>query len=134
MRPVLRNNILLFITLPRMGLSVMNMAQSKDGRLWIGTNRGVRQLDKAEPFKGKIVLNELPWIFKNLTDKTGYIFFDNDNNCWMVEGSRSLIKCDKNGNSTVYTTSSGLHTVSISDIFQDKEGITWFASNGGGVD
>ena len=113
---------------------VMNMAKSNDGRIWISTTNGIRQLDKPELFKGKIVLHELPGIFKDFSDKTGYIFFDNDNNCWMVEGNRSLIKCDKNGNSTVYTTSSGLHTIAISHIFQDKEGITWFASNGGGVD
>src|SRR5688572_850366 len=113
---------------------VLNLGQSKDGRLWISTINSIRQLDQSELPKGKIVLHELPGIFKNLSDKTGYIFFDNDNNCWMLEGGRSLIKCDKNGNSTVYTTSSGLHTMAISHIFQDKEGITWFASNGGGVD
>ena len=113
---------------------VTNMAQSKDGRVWISTTNGIRQLDKTELLKGKIVLQELPGVFKNLSDRIGYIFFDNDNNCWVVEGSPSLIKCDKNGNSIVYTTSSGLNTLAISSIFQDKEGITWFASNGGGVD
>jgi hypothetical protein len=73
-------------------------------------------------------------MFKDLSDKIGSIFFDSDNNCWVLEGSRSLIKYDKNGNSIVYTTSSGLTTRFISFIFQDKEGITWFASNGGGID
>ena len=114
--------------------NVVNIAQSKDGRIWISTANGIRQLDKDELLKGKIVLQKLPGMFKNISDKIGSIFFDSDNNCWMVEGNRSLIKCDKNGNSIVYTTSSGLSTIAISFIFQDKEGITWFASNGGGVD
>jgi ligand-binding sensor domain-containing protein len=115
-------------------IKVTNMAQSNDGRIWISTGNGIKQLDKAQLIKGKIVLHELPVVFKTLSDKIGSIFFDSDNNCWVVEGSRSLIKCDKNGNSVVYTTSSGLNTIAISFIFQDKEGITWFASNGGGVD
>ncbi len=115
-------------------IKVTNMAQSNDGRIWISTGNGIKQLDKAELIKGKIVLHELPVVFKTLSNKIGYIFFDSDNNCWVVEGSRSLIKYDKNGNSVVYTTSSGLNTIAISFIFQDKEGITWFASNGGGVD
>ena len=66
---------------------VMNIAQSNDGRIWISTANGIRQLDKAELLKGKIVLQKLPGVFKDLSDKIGYIFFDNDNNCWVMEGS-----------------------------------------------
>ena len=112
---------------------VLNIAQSKDGRLWVSTMDGVKQVNKEELQKEKIVLQELPPVFKQISKKIGGISFDSGNNCWMSE-TDSLTKCDKNGNVTVYTSSSGLSSLPVNSIFQDKEGITWLASNGGGVD
>ena len=113
---------------------VLNVAQSKDGRLWASTNNGIRQLDKTELLKGKITLQQLPVVFNSIADKVGLLFFDNDDNCWMVEGNQALIKCDKKGNTAVYTSASGLSTPVISFVFHDREGIIWLASNGGGID
>jgi len=113
---------------------VLNIAQSKDGRLWASTNKGIRQLNKTALLKGEIILQELPITFKSIADKTGLIFFDKDDNCWMAESNQALIKCDKNGNASVYTSASGLSTRVIDFVFHDREGITWIASNGGGVD
>jgi len=35
---------------------VLNIIQSNDGKLWASTNKSIRQLDKTELLKGKIVL------------------------------------------------------------------------------
>ena len=113
---------------------VTNISQSKDGRTWLSTNRGIKQLDKSELFKGKIVLRELPANFSHIAAKVGAVFFDNSDNCWIVEGNKALIKADPKGNTIVYTSSSGISTTAISCVFHDKEGIIWLASNGGGVD
>ena len=81
---------------------------------------------------GMIELEELPATFRNFSAKKGLIFFDDAGNCWLTDGNYSVIKCDQEGNETVYTTASGLSNVSVGFIFQDKEGIIWLASNGGG--
>ena len=112
----------------------VSISKSKDGRIWVSTGNGMRQLDKTELFSGKIVLQKLPDIFKNIADKVGHAFFDNYDNCWIVEGNKALTKVDPKGNTIVYTSSSGLSTTVINCIFHDKEGIIWLASNGGGVD
>ena len=114
--------------------TVTSISQSKDGRIWASTGKGMRQIDKTELFNGKIVFQKLPAVFKNIADKMGYVFFDNDNNCWVVEGNKGLTKVDSKGNTITYTSSSGLNTTAISCVFHDKEGIIWLASNGGGVD
>ena len=113
---------------------VTSISQSKDGRIWVSTGNGMRQLDTTELYNGKIALQKLPAVFKNIVDKIGYVFFDNDNNCWVVEGNKALTKVDTKGNTILYTTSSGLTTTAINCVFHDKEGIIWLASNGGGVD
>ena len=113
---------------------VVSISRSKDGRIWISTGKGMRQLDMTELSNGKIVFEKLPAVFKNIADKIGYVFFDNDNNCWVAEGNKGLTKADPKGNTITYTSSSGLNTTAISSVFHDKEGIIWLASNGGGVD
>ena len=113
---------------------VTSLSGSKDGRIWVSTGKGMRQLDAIELFNGKIVFQQLPDVYRNIANKIGDFFFDSDNNCWVVEGSKGLTKVDPKGNTIIYTSSSGLNTSAISCIFHDKEGIIWLASNGGGVD
>ena len=87
----------------------------------------MRQLDAIELFNGKIVFQQLPDVYRNIANKIGDFFFDSDNNCWVVEGSKGLTKVDPKGNTIIYTSSSGLNTSAISCIFHDKEGIIWLA-------
>ena len=92
-------------------------------------------MDTAALMNGMIELEtNCPSTFRNFSAKKGLIFFDAAGNCWLTEGNYSVIKCDLEGNVTVYTTASGLSNASVGFIFQDKEGIIWLASNGGGVD
>jgi len=115
-------------------INILSIAKAKDGRIWLTTDKGVMELNNARLAKGEISLQELPYVYKDLSNKIGYIFFDNANNCWLVQGTGSLFKYDKNGHSTEYTTSSGLGMNTISFVFNDKENIIWLASEGGGVD
>src|SRR4030095_634081 len=114
-------------------VAIQSMAKARDGRIWLSTEKGIRELNKAELQKGKILLQELSPPYKNLSNKTGLIFFDNDNNSWLVDGNGSLTRYDINGNSTAYNRSSGLHANLINFVFKDRENIIWLASDGGGV-
>ena len=110
------------------------ISQSNDGRIWVATNDGIRQLDRSRLLNGQLELSEMPDAFRRIANKPGYVFFDNDDNCWFVETTKSLYKIDKQGNLIEYTSSSGLSTTAISHVFEDKEGIIWLASNGNGID
>lgn len=115
-------------------LSINNVSCAKDGRTWIGTNYGIRQLNKDSLEKGKITDEDLPERYKNFTRDPCYIFFDNQSNCWLSDGTRVLKKCDPAGSITSFSSASGLNNVAIGNIFQDKENTIWMASNEGGLE
>ena len=117
------------------GAPIFSVAVSKEGNVWLSTDKNIKQLDTVALKRGLILQEELPNVFRNLsTDNAGYIFFDNSSNCWLSDGVHTLKKCDQNGNITVYTKSSGLSNSSIEYVFQDKEGIIWLASKGSGAE
>ena len=76
---------------------IISVARSKDNLVWVSTDKAIRQLDTAALKKGEVVLKQLPLIYRNFATNTGYIFFDNNNNCWLTDGVQSLKRCDKIG-------------------------------------
>jgi hypothetical protein len=91
-------------------------------------------LDTALLHKGKLVLQELPDKFEKLKERGRYfILFDAGNNCWLGDQSQALIKAMPDGSATFFSTTSGLNMFFINFIFQDREGITWIATNNAGV-
>ncbi len=116
------------------GIVMVSVAASKDGAIWISTDKGIMQLNAASLNRGEIKPEPLPPVYRHFAKNRGYIFFDNYNNCWVTSGVSSLKKCDVNGDVTEYTTASGLNSLAISYVFHDREGAIWLASNGGGVE
>lgn len=115
------------------GFPVYSVAHSNDGRIWISTNKGIKQLDIDSIKQGKIFPRNLPSKYQHLNDRYNHIYFDQNSNCWLTDGGRTLKKCDTSGKAIIYTAASGLNTTDISYVFHDKEGIIWLASNGNGV-
>ena len=107
---------------------------ASDGRIWVSTEKGVKALDTIEQKKGKLVLQELPEQYAQLRNKSRYfILFDKSNNCWSGDQGSVLLKTAPDGTTTAITAGSGLNMFFINSVFEDREGITWIATNNDGV-
>jgi signal transduction histidine kinase/ligand-binding sensor domain-containing protein len=107
---------------------------AKDGRVWVSTKNKIMSLDTVELAKGKLVLKELPQQYSQLRNKGSYfVIFDDGNNCWLGDQNGTLIKAAPDGSITTFTAASGLNMFFINRVFQDREGITWIATNNTGV-
>jgi signal transduction histidine kinase/ligand-binding sensor domain-containing protein len=115
------------------GEPVTHAATGKDGRVWVVAGKKIKQLNTTALVKGQLMVEDLPLPWQSFAANTGSLYFDNQDNCWIADGRSTVKKCDRNGAITTYTTASGLQKAEINSIFEDKEGIVWLASVGGGV-
>ena len=114
--------------------NIYAVAVAKDGRVWLSTDKNVMSVDTAALRRDRIILQELPAAFGKLKRSGAYfINFDRDGNCWLGDQNTILIKATPNGNITSFTSGSGLSMLNIGYFFQDREGITWIATNNAGV-
>jgi ligand-binding sensor domain-containing protein/serine phosphatase RsbU (regulator of sigma subunit) len=60
-----------------------------------------------------------------------HIIKDKEENVWFATEGNGLVKLDKNGKSTVFTTEDGLNTNKIRTIFQSNQGKIWIGTNAG---
>jgi len=128
----LYNKITKKITAEIPGIYAVQVA--KDGRTWLSTEKNIMAVDTAELARGKLVLQELPQQFAQLTNKGKYfIIFDNENNCWLGNQRNVLIKASPDGTITSFNEAAGLKMFFVNSIFKDREGITWIATNNTGV-
>lgn len=114
--------------------NVYAIAVAQDRRIWVSTKKNIMSVDTAGVRTGKIILQELPVTFEKLKNAGGhFIYFDREGNCWVGDQSTVLVKAARDGNISSFTTGSGLSMSYIEYIFQDREGITWIATNNAGV-
>jgi signal transduction histidine kinase/ligand-binding sensor domain-containing protein len=114
--------------------NVIAVNKAPDGRIWVSTEKGIMAIDTTALRNGKIVLQELPDNFGELkTLARYYILFDQGGNCWLGDQSRHLIKAASDGTITSFSSTSGLSMFFINEVFMDREGITWIATNNGGL-
>lgn len=105
-----------------------------DGRIWICNEKGIMAIDTIEIKKGRLVLQQLPAQYAQLRNiGRFFVLFDKGNNCWVGDQSSVLIKTTSEGTTTSFTPASGLSMFFINFVFRDREGITWIATNNGGV-
>ncbi len=113
---------------------IYSVNEAPDKRIWLSTEKKIMVLNTTELQKGKIVLEELPEKFSQLKNLGKYFaLFDRDNNCWLGNQSNILLKAGPDGAITSFTPKSGLSIFYINSIFQDREGITWIATNNAGM-
>ncbi|MCC7401129.1 MAG: hypothetical protein IT214_06555 [Chitinophagaceae bacterium] len=114
--------------------SIYAVVSAPDGRTWASTEAGIKAIDTTWLKKGKLILQELPEHFAHLKKKGRLsIVFDSGNNCWLGDQSSILFKVAPDGTTTSFTSASGLGMFYINSVFRDREGITWIATNNGGV-
>jgi ligand-binding sensor domain-containing protein len=113
---------------------IRHIAKAPDGRIWVSTHNKILAVDTINLKKGKLSFHELPRPYdKIITNGLSFFNFDQYGNCWMTDKVFMLKKVTPDGNEMSFSRESGLITMDISHVFQDKEGTTWIASFGEGV-
>lgn len=113
--------------------SVFAVAADRQGLLWISTGNGISFLDTAALLQGGLKLLPLP--VKYAAGKTSLpanIFCDAENNTWFYAGN-SVQKLEPHFQRQAFSLGQGLKTGTVTDLFRDREGTVWMATNGNGV-
>jgi signal transduction histidine kinase/streptogramin lyase len=111
---------------------VFSTALSVRGELWASTAEGIRMIDRVALAEGKLKLDPLPDSYHVPNLKNAFIFFDSAGRTWLYGNDRALI-IPVDGHQQLLSPAQGLKTGSLADIFVDREGNTWMASDGNGA-
>ena len=106
--------------------TVMAIAQTADGYLWLGTEEGLARFDGVS--FTIFDLSNTPEIKNNVILA---LYVDKEDNLWI--GTNDGISRFKDGRFTSFTTRDGLSNNIVRGFFEDKNGILWIATDGGGL-
>ncbi len=115
------------------GGSIISMIKDSSGHIWVSLPEGIRMIDPQKLENGKINLVDPPdkyLPFKN--EKNIALFFDSKNNLWLY-GVDLVEKISPDLQSEIIATGKTLKSGYLLDLFEDREGIIWIASDGNGV-
>jgi signal transduction histidine kinase/streptogramin lyase len=102
------------------------------GRIWAGTLNGPRLIDTIALSEGKINFVHTPEKFREIANnKQSFIFFDKDNNAWFYD--KEILKITPGFQHEYITAEQGLGAASLTDLFIDREGTVWIATDGNGI-
>ena len=102
------------------------------GRVWAGTQNGPTLIDPIALSEGKIKFGYAPEKFRKIANnKQSFIFFDNDNNAWLYD--KEILKITPDFQHEYITAEQGLEAASLTDLFIDREGTVWIATDGNGI-
>lgn len=112
-------------------IKTFDAVRDKSGKIWLSTSDGVKVLDTSAVQNGKINLLPPPSPYSYLSQKKNvWVFFDAENNCWFNDNGVIKIISPQ---LQVTALEQGQKASTLSDIFQDREGIIWIATDGNGV-
>lgn len=111
---------------------VINCAMDKEKQIWVSSQDNVMLIDTIALLHGKINFHPVPEKYKGLIQKNSSIYFDSHNNLWFY-GRSGVVKISPAFQKQIFSDDQGLKTTNLSDMFVDKEGIAWFATDGNGI-
>lgn len=106
--------------------SVLAIAQTPDGYLWLGTEEGLVRFDGIH----FTLLDKR--ISGLLSNQIQLLYVDHSSNLWIGTNGGGLGRYS-HGKFSVYTSSSGLPNDSIHALYEDKQGAIWIGTDGGGL-
>ena len=106
--------------------SVLSIAQTPNGYLWLGTEEGLVRFDGI---RFTIFDKHTVGLQSNLIR---VLLVDSRQNLWIgTEGGG--LSCFRDGKFSVFTTRNGLSSNSIRSLYEDKVGTLWIGTDGGGL-
>lgn len=106
--------------------SVLAIAQTADGYLWLGTEEGLVRFDGAS---FTVFDKHTSGLNNNIIQA---LLVDHDQNLW-IGTTASGLSCFKNGKFTAYGLKSGLSTKTVQALYEDGQGVLWIGTDGGGL-
>ncbi|MFL6352799.1 MAG: two-component regulator propeller domain-containing protein [Bryobacteraceae bacterium] len=107
--------------------SVLSIAQTPDGYLWLGTEEGLVRFDGAR--FTVFDKHSTPGLQNN---QILALLVDRRHNLWIGTNGGGLSRFS-NGTFTAYTSRDGLSNNSILSLYEDKRGAIWIGTDGGGL-
>lgn len=114
--------------------NVLSTTVNSQGQIWATTDQGAREIDTISFKKGILKFVSPDLKIQAITKPyLQNVVFDNENNLWLFSKD-SIYKLSPEGSEyQMVISKKGLNTTNLSDIFIDREGITWFAIDGNGI-
>ena len=102
------------------------VALSPNGEIIVSTKKGTKKLDEKALLQNKIELTSLDNPFQSAGKYlASYLYFDRDNNLWLAT-FEGVVRIDRKGQETRFSTENGLLVNHQESIFQDRENTMWF--------
>jgi signal transduction histidine kinase/ligand-binding sensor domain-containing protein len=112
--------------------TVICLAKDAKGAIWAGIGSGPRLIDTIALAQGKINFLQVPEKFRDIVNnKQSFIFFDKENNAWFYD--KEILKITPNLQHEYITAEQGLEAASLTNLFIDREGTVWIATDGNGI-
>jgi signal transduction histidine kinase/ligand-binding sensor domain-containing protein len=113
--------------------SIHSIVNHTKEQIWVTTETGVKRIDLSALQEGRILIVPLPPQYKNIAGwKSVFAFDDRSGNIWLYNDDK-VVKISPDGKQEVFGTEQDLKISNLSDIFIDREGTAWLASDGKGV-
>jgi signal transduction histidine kinase/ligand-binding sensor domain-containing protein len=104
-----------------------------DDHVWVNAGTRMKWMDESALGKGTIALTDIPSDYKKIMgNKTGLVFFDNENNA-LLYGGNNILRISSSYQAQTISSAQGLKIADALDMFEDREGLIWIATNGNGV-
>ncbi|MGH9651945.1 MAG: sensor histidine kinase [Bryobacteraceae bacterium] len=106
--------------------SVLAIAQTPDGYLWLGTEEGLARFDGV---RFTVFNKHTPGLLNN---QINCLLVDREGTLWIGTDGGGLSRFS-HGKFTAYTSRSGLPNDSVLALYEDRTGTLWIGTDGGGL-